>query len=156
VSEPPDTPDSHGDFDDAAFGHEAGDAGESDEAEETDYETGDGEADDIESEGDDVAHTALPPKVEAWRKRSATGAILTGFALGLQQALETKRDEPGIVVQTSGDPPGDLPVEADFEYGRPRQSVVNIRPWLLEKNDAENGHAGDSADDENPPEEPDK
>jgi hypothetical protein len=80
---------------------------------------------------EETPHTALSPKVEAWRKRSATGAILTGFALGLQEALETKRDEPSIVVQTSGDPPQDLPVEADFEYGRPRQSVVNIRPWLL-------------------------
>lgn len=80
---------------------------------------------------EEVPHTGLPPKVEAWRRRSATGAILTGFALGLQEALETKREEPSIVVQTSGDPPQDLPVEADFEYGRPRQSVVNIRPWLL-------------------------
>ncbi|HWE56319.1 MAG TPA: hypothetical protein VG435_12455 [Acidimicrobiales bacterium] len=76
------------------------------------------------------AHTALPPRVEAWRKRSAAGAILTGFALGLQEALETKRDDPSIVIQTSGDPPKDLPVDADFEYGRPKQSVVQIRPWL--------------------------
>jgi hypothetical protein len=77
------------------------------------------------------ATTALPPKLEAWRRRSAAGAILTGFALGLQEALENKKDEPAIVMQTSGDPPKDLPVEADFEYGRPRQSVVQIRPWLL-------------------------
>jgi hypothetical protein len=83
-------------------------------------------------EPEDEYHTALPPKVESWRKRSVTGAILTGFALGLQEALETKRQEPAIVVQTSGDPPRDLPVEADFEYARPRQSVVSIRPWLLE------------------------
>jgi hypothetical protein len=76
------------------------------------------------------AHTALPPRVEAWRKRSAAGAILTGFALGLQEALETRSNEPSIVIQTSGDPPKDLPVDADFEYGRPKQSVVQIRPWL--------------------------
>lgn len=90
-------------------------------------------------------HTALPPKVEAWRKRSAAGAILTGFALGLQQALETKREDPSIVVQTSGEPPDDLPVEADFEYGRPRQSVVNIRPWLLNDRDKDaDDRAGDA------------
>jgi hypothetical protein len=80
-------------------------------------------------------HTALPPKLEAWRRRSAAGAILTGFALGLQEALEKRKEEPGIVMQTSGDPPKDLPVEADFEYGRPRQSVVQIRPWLLTDGD---------------------
>jgi hypothetical protein len=57
--------------------------------------------------------TALPPK------------------LGLQEALENRKQEPSIIMQTSGDPPKDLPVEADFEYGRPRQSVVHIRPWLL-------------------------
>jgi hypothetical protein len=77
------------------------------------------------------ASTALPPKVESWRKRSAVGAILTGFALGLQEALEKQKEDPSIVMETSGDPPRDLPVEADFEYGRPKQSVVQIRPWLL-------------------------
>lgn len=77
-------------------------------------------------------HTALPSKVESWRKRSATGAILTGFALGLQQVFEPKRDEPSIVMETSGDPPRDLPIDADFEYQRPGQSVVSIRPWLLD------------------------
>ena len=76
-------------------------------------------------------HTALPSKVEAWRKRSATGAILTGFALGLQQVFEKEREQPAIIMTTSGDPPRDLPVEAEFEHGRPRQSVVSIRPWLL-------------------------
>jgi hypothetical protein len=78
-------------------------------------------------------HTALPPKVEGWRRRSATGAVLTGFALGLQSVFEPKRDEPSIVLETSGDPPQDLPVEADMEYRRPRQTVVNIRPWLLDQ-----------------------
>jgi len=77
--------------------------------------------------------TALSPRVEAWRKRSATGAILTGFAFGLREALEPERKEPAIVMETSGDPPGDLPVEAHLEDAlRPRESVVHIRPWLLD------------------------
>ncbi len=90
--------------------------------------------------------TALPGRVEAWRRRSAAGAILTGFALGLQEALETHREEPSIVVQTSGDPPDDLPVEAEFEYGRPRQSVVSIRPWMLKESrrEGDDRPAGDS------------
>jgi hypothetical protein len=99
---------------------------------EPDSETEAPAADELQAEAEEEYHTALPPKVEAWRKRSAAGAILTGFALGLQEALETKRQEPSIVVQTSGDPPRDLPIEADFEYGRPRQTVVSIRPWLLD------------------------
>jgi hypothetical protein len=89
------------------------------------------EDEDQDQEQEGGGQTALPPKVEAWRRRSATGAILTGFALGLQQALGKEVEEPAIVMQTSGDPPRDLPVEAEVEQGRPRQSVVNIRPWLL-------------------------
>lgn len=99
-------------------------------------------------------HTALPPKLEAWRKRSATGAILTGFALGLQEALEKPKEEPSIMMETSGDPPKDLPVEADFEYGRPKHSVVQIRPWLLPERSEEstdpNAENGDSDDPASP------
>ena len=93
-------------------------------------------------QGDDANHTALPPKVEAWRRRSATGAVLTGFALGLQQALGKEQEQPAIVMQTSGDPPRDLPVEAEVEQGRPRQSVVNIRPWLLRRAPQPGRHRG--------------
>jgi hypothetical protein len=81
--------------------------------------------------------TALSPRVEAWRKRTATGAILTGFALALQNVFEPERKEPAIVMETSGDPPADLPVEAHLADSRPKRSVVNIRPWLLPGADAE-------------------
>jgi len=126
--------------------HETGQGGPAGEAWEPEDETGEAAWDDGSQEiwddagmsdeagrvpGDDTSHTALPTKVEAWRKRSATGAILTGFALGLQQVFEPKQDEPAVIMETSGEPPRDLPVEADLEYGRPRHSVVNIRPWLL-------------------------
>jgi hypothetical protein len=86
----------------------------------------------FDEEDPEVAEAEAPPRFDSWRKRSATGAILTGFALGLQQVFEKNPDEPAIVMQTSGDPPKDLPVEAEVEQGRPRRSVVNIRPWLLD------------------------
>jgi hypothetical protein len=76
-------------------------------------------------------HTALPPRLEGWRRRSATGAILTGIGLGLKKALEPERDEPSIVMLTSGAPPSDLPVEADLGGILPGDNVVKIRPWLL-------------------------
>jgi hypothetical protein len=82
-------------------------------------------------EGDAGLHNALPPRAESWRRRSATGAILTGIALGLKEALEPRRNEPSIVVQVSGDPLEDLPVEAHLDQTVPANSVVNIRPWLL-------------------------
>lgn len=88
-------------------------------------------------------HTALPPKVESWRKRSATGAILTGFALGLQQVFEPERKEPSIVQETSGEPPRDLPVEAELEGVVGRRSVVRIRPWLLDEEAVDAGQGVD-------------
>lgn len=79
----------------------------------------------------DANHTALPGKVESWRRRSATGAIITGFAMGLREVFEPERKEPAIVMETSGEPPSDLPVEAELEAATTRRSVVRIRPWLL-------------------------
>jgi len=75
--------------------------------------------------------TGLPDSVERWRQRSATGAVLTAFAFGLQQALETEKKEPAIIMVTSGEPPTDLPVEAQLEQLGPRQSTVKVRSWLL-------------------------
>jgi hypothetical protein len=93
--------------------------------------------------GDGADEGSVPPagRMEAWRKRSATGAVLTGIAFGLQQVFQKEREEPAIIMTTSGDPPRDLPVEAEVEHGRPRRSVVNIRPWLLDRSPT--GQAGE-------------
>ncbi len=86
---------------------------------------------DPEPDANGDIHTALPPRLESWRRRSAAGAILTGIGLGLKAALEPERDEPSIIVQTSGTPPSDLPVEADLGGIFAADKVVKIRPWLL-------------------------
>lgn len=75
--------------------------------------------------------TGLPDWAERWRSRSAAGTVLTAVAFGLQQVFEPERKEPAIVMETSGDPPTDLPVEAQLEQLGPRQSSVKVRPWLL-------------------------
>ena len=86
--------------------------------------------------------TGLPDKLERWRQRTATGTVLTAFAFGLQQVFEPERKEPAIIMQTSGDPPKDLPVQAQLEQLGPRQSSVTVRPWLLGNNE----QARDAAD----------
>ncbi len=107
----------------------------------------DGAAGSDEGSGEGDPHTALPSKVESWRRRSATGAILTGFAFGLREVFEPERKDPAIVMETSGDPPGDLPVEATLDPLPARHSVVRIRPWLLAKEDrSDPGGAGDPAE----------
>ncbi len=98
--------------------------------------------------------TGLPDSVERWRQRSATGAVLTAFAFGLQQALETEKKEPAIIMVTSGEPPTDLPVEAQLEQLGPRQSSVKVRTWVLpgaatdEGEEAGHPSTGDSPDGE--------
>ena len=91
--------------------------------------------------------SGLPDSIERWRQRSATGAVLTAFAFGLQSVFEPERKEPAIVMQTSGDPPKDLPVEAQLEQLGPRQSTVSVRPWLLPGGERGTADAADEATD---------
>ncbi|MDA8300235.1 MAG: hypothetical protein M0005_01520 [Actinomycetota bacterium] len=87
--------------------------------------------------------TSLPDWAERWRSRSATGTVLTAVAFGLKEVFEPERKEPAIVMETSGEPPKDLPVEAQLEQLGPRQSSVTVRPWLLAAGD--DAAAGDQA-----------
>ena len=86
--------------------------------------------------------TGLPDRIEKWRQRSAAGAVATAFALGLQAALDTERKEPAIIMETSGEPPTDLPVEAQLEQLGPRQSTVTVRRWLLSGDERDERVAG--------------
>jgi hypothetical protein len=122
-------PDGAHDVGDAKFAEDIPTDGFDDELDDIDWEQRVAEAsEDVERE---AAESGSASRLDGWRRRSATGAILTGIARGLQQVFEKEREEPSIVQETSGDPPTDLPVEADVQQGRARHSVVNIRPWLL-------------------------
>jgi hypothetical protein len=79
-------------------------------------------------------HTGLPDGIERWRSRTAAGAVFTAVAFGLQQVFEPDRKQPAIIMQTSGDPPKDLPVEAHLEQLGARRSSVTVRSWLLGNN----------------------
>ena len=83
-------------------------------------------------EGTEI-HTALPARVEAWRRRTATGALLTGIARGLGQVFEPEREEPAIVAPAPGEPPGPpRPVEAVLDPDDPSASSLVVRRWLME------------------------
>ena len=84
----------------------------------------------FEEEGTEL-HTALPAPIEAWRRRSLAGMLLTGIAFGLREALEPKPQEAAIVADAPGEPPGDKAVEVNVDSVRPAESVMVIRPWLL-------------------------
>ncbi len=72
-----------------------------------------------------------PSGFDQWRRRSATGAVLTGIALGLQEVFTPTRDQPAIVV-TADDGADDPPraVEVHLDPDNRAATVAVVRPWL--------------------------
>jgi hypothetical protein len=85
------------------------------------------------SGGGEALTTALPPAIEAWRKRSISGALLTATAFGLGEVFDPRKDEPAIVMQAMGEPPGPpQPVELQLDPDDPAGSRIVVRPWLID------------------------
>lgn len=85
------------------------------------------------AEGDLVAEQGPVP--EAPRRASLRdglgGKMLAASMRGLQEAIYGPKDEPAIVIEASGDPPGDEGLDVRLDPDHPDQSVVVVRPWLL-------------------------
>ena len=87
---------------------------------------------DPESGGEASRETPGDPlRFDRWRRRSAAGAMMTGIAFGMQEALDRKRKEPPIVQQVDGDPGPQGPIELQFDPDHPEKTVAVIRPWLM-------------------------
>jgi len=112
-----------------------------DDAEALDHgHDGDDEGDDLGAldDGDRISgrRNALPRRVESWRSRSATGAIATALAMGLQQVFEPEKRRPAAVAEAPSDPYGDDdPIIVDYVPDDAPSTTVRVRPWLLEKGD---------------------
>ncbi len=65
-------------------------------------------------------------QVERWRRRTVTGGVLTGFALGLQEVLYPKQKEELAVVVEAGEPPGDRAIDVDLDPDDPGSSTVTV------------------------------
>ena len=99
---------------------------------------GDEEADLGELSDDQVGgrRNALPRRVESWRSRSATGAIATAMAMGLQQVFEPEKRRPAAVAEAPSDPYDDSdPVTVDYLPDDAEGTRVHVKPWLLQKED---------------------
>ncbi len=85
-------------------------------------DTEDGAVDDADG-GD---HEPLP--FQQWMKRSATGAVLSGIALGLQQIFEPKRELPAFVMEAPDAPHDpDAPFTLHFDPDDPTKTVAVVR-----------------------------
>jgi len=69
-----------------------------------------------------------PLRFSNWMKRSTTGAVLSGIALGLQHALEHKREQPAFVIEAPGEPDEpEGPIALHFDPDDPSKTVAVIR-----------------------------
>jgi hypothetical protein len=72
------------------------------------------------------------PAPTGWPRRTATGALITGLALGLREVLAPVEDEPVIEeIDPNGLVDPDQPVWFVFVAGAPGASRIVLRPWLL-------------------------
>ena len=78
-----------------------------------------------------AAVEAIEFRFERWRRTTATGAILTGIAFGLREALEHDKERPAIVQPAPGGKPGTEPFELHLDPGHPEYTVAVVRPWLF-------------------------
>ncbi len=92
-------------------------------------------------EGDDV-EGGDPLRFDSWRRRSATGAVLTGIAMGLQQALVEPKPQPAIVIEASGEPVDpDAPIELHFDPDHPSATVAIVRDRRRDDSDRPDAQA---------------
>ena len=82
--------------------------------------------DDSAPQDDHTPHEPLP--FQRWIKRSASGAVLTGIALGLQQVYQPRRELPAFVMEAPGEPEDpNAPISLHFDPDDPTKTVAVIR-----------------------------
>ncbi len=87
-----------------------------------------GPPDDDADGPDDGSEVRDPLRFNNWMKRSATGAVMTGIAVGLQQALQLPRQEPAFVIEASGEPHDpNRAIDLHFDPDNPADTVAIIR-----------------------------
>jgi len=78
--------------------------------------------------GDEVDAGKDPLRFSNWMKRSATGAVMTGIAVGLKEALQPKTKEVPFVIEARGEPDDpDKPIDLRFDPDSPEDTVAIIR-----------------------------
>jgi hypothetical protein len=106
------------------------------QADGTHLDAGAGADDDDDVRGDggeEVADDAVPSehdplRFSRWMRSSASGGIMTGIALGLQHALEERRELPAFVMEAPGEPDDpDAPISLHFDPDDPTKTVAVIR-----------------------------
>jgi hypothetical protein len=75
----------------------------------------------------DGASAPGPSRMVSWGRSSLLGAVITGYALGLQEVLEPKREEQIVIEVDADGEPHDLPVRLLLDPDDPTGSLCFVR-----------------------------
>jgi hypothetical protein len=76
------------------------------------------------------------PKVPPKKARTATGALLTGIALGLRDVFDPEKKNDTIAIEQEAPAEPDEPQEYEIRLnGSPRDAQAIYRPWVAEEDD---------------------
>ena len=76
------------------------------------------------------------PRVPPKKARTATGALLTGIALGLRDVFDPEKKVDTIAIEQEAPAEPDEPQEYEVRLnGSPRDAQAIYRPWVAERDD---------------------
>ena len=81
--------------------------------------------------------TSDRPPLPTWRKGPIAVQFLAASMTVIGEAIYGRREQPAIVIEAAGDPPGDDGLELQLDPEHPEESVVVVREWLLHHADGE-------------------
>jgi hypothetical protein len=68
-----------------------------------------------------------PSRMVSWGRSSLLGAVVRGYALGLQEVLEPKREEQIVIEVDADGEPHDLPIRLLLDPDDPSGSLCFVR-----------------------------
>jgi hypothetical protein len=75
--------------------------------------------------------TSDESRLPSWRKGPIAAQFLAASMLGVAEVLYGPKEEPAIIAEAPGEPPGDDGFEVHLDPDKPDESVILVRPWLL-------------------------
>ncbi len=76
------------------------------------------------------------PRVPPKKARTATGALLTGIALGLRDVFDPEKKVDTVAIEQEAPAEPDEPQEYEIRLnGSPRDAQAIYRPWVNEEGD---------------------
>lgn len=77
-----------------------------------------------------AGHVQLPV-AGRWRRRTASGVVVTAMALGVRHVFDPGAEGEAVVVEADDEEPlGAEAVELHFDARGPDDTWVVVRPWL--------------------------